>query len=99
MVLGKKKDAHETALRQWLQRTTQIFPNQHYRYFNARFAGPDKRALAFTDLDNLADYEEFLCCLRKDEQWRTYVNQWKTCIDASSMQPLYWEERDGQLEE
>ena len=97
MVLGKKLEMHEAALRQWLERTMQIFPHQTYRYFNARFAGPEKRVLAFMELDNLADYEEFLDCLKQDEQWCTYVNHWKTCIDESSMQPLYWDERDGLL--
>lgn len=94
MVHEKEKEAHESALRQWLERTTQIFPHQTYRYFNARFEGADKRVLAFLELDNLADYEEFLSCLKQDEQWRTYVSHWKTCIDESSLQPLYWEERN-----
>ena len=98
-ILEKNRDAHDVALRKWVRRTTQIFPHQRYRYFDARFTGPNKRVLAFTDLDNLADYEEFLSCLRNDEQWCTYFDQWKASIDASSMQPLYWEERNGQLEE
>ena len=98
MVPADKRQNHEDALHRWLHRTTQIFPNQKYRYFNQRFLGPGKRVLVFTDLDNLADYEEFLSSLRENEQWSALINEWKTYIDESSIQPLYWEERDGKIE-
>ena len=99
MVRSKKVEIHEPALAQWLQRMKEIFPNQRYRYFNARFCGPRKHVLVIMNLDNVADFEEFIGCLRNDERWCRLVRTWETCIDDRSIQPHYWEERDELFDE